>query len=115
MFRLVSDTLLSLVMDKKARNKLRKDQARRKLTARQAKINDLEETVDRVMTPERRALIENAVKIQQAKAKIVNDLKDEDKKKFYAMVLKKMLRDRIIRRISFKARLTRRTATLLQV
>jgi Rps23 Pro-64 3,4-dihydroxylase Tpa1-like proline 4-hydroxylase len=93
MFRFVSDTLLSLVMDKKARNKLKKDQARRKLTARQGKINDLEETVGRVLTPERKALIQNALKVQQAKAKILNDLKDEDKQKLYALALKKLLRE----------------------
>ncbi len=93
MFRFVSDALLSLVMDKTARNKLRNSRARRKVTAREIKINELQETVDRVMTPERQALILKAMKIQRAKSKILNDLKDEDKQKLYALAVKKLLRE----------------------
>ena len=93
MFRFVSDALLSLVMDKKARNKLRNSPARRKVTAREVKINELQETVGRVMTPERQALILKAMKVQRAKSKILNDLKDEDKQKLYALAVKKLLRE----------------------
>lgn len=45
----------------------------------------------REMTPERQELIRQAMEVQRAQAKILDDLKDEDKQKLYALALKTLL------------------------
>ncbi len=44
------------------------------------------------ITSERKKLIEHALSVQRAKAHIFNDLKDEEKKKLYALAVKTLLR-----------------------
>ncbi len=110
--KFVSKALLSVVMDKKARDRLdtvrnaKKPASREQHietmqnTFRQAltpegkkKIESLRGTIDKVMTPERQELIRGAMKIHRAKMKILDDLSDEDKKKLYVAAVKAFLRE----------------------
>jgi cation transport regulator ChaB len=84
----LTKALLSILVGKKPVADLEKalDQ-RRAATPRE----ELQENIRKVMTPERQALIQEALKVQRAKAKILDDLKDEDKRRLYALAVKKML------------------------
>ena len=84
------DMVLGLFVDKKAREKIKK---RRQARTRDGQIEELRETVDRVMTPERRELIQKAMEVQRAKAKIFDDLNDETKRKLYAIAIKNLLHE----------------------
>lgn len=46
----------------------------------------------RVMTPQRKKIIEDAMAVQRAKATIFNDLNDEQKQRLYALAVKTLLR-----------------------
>ena len=90
MKKTLGDMFLGLFVDKKARENIKK---RRKAKTREGQISDLRETVDRVMTPERRELIKRAMEVQRAKSKILDDLNDEDKRRLYAFAIKNLLRE----------------------
>ncbi len=108
--KIVSKALLSVVMDKKARDKLDTIRNGKKTTSREQhietmqdtfqqaltpdgkeKLESLRGTIDKIMTPERQELINNAMKIHRAKMKILDDLSDEDKKKLYVIAVKAFL------------------------
>ncbi|HIJ42731.1 MAG: hypothetical protein QF511_12495 [Rhodospirillales bacterium] len=108
--KFVSKALLSVVMDKKARDRLdtirngkkpasreqqietMRNNFRQALTPEgEKKIESLRGTIDKVMTPERQELIRNAMKIHRAKMKILDDLSDEDKKKLYVAAVRAFL------------------------
>lgn len=93
MLKMVGNALLSLVMDKGARDRLEQRRRTGATTARGGQIQDLKDTVGRVMTPERQELIRQAMAVQRAKSKIFDDLKDADKQKLYALAIKKLLRE----------------------
>ena len=93
MLKMVGNALLSLVMDKKGRDRLQQGHRTTAATGREGRIQDLEETAGRVMTPERQELIRQAMAVQRAKTKIFEDLKDEDKQKLYALAVKTLLRE----------------------
>jgi len=61
--------------------------------AHMAHLQQVQQSVDVAMTPERRELIRHAMEVQQAKSKIIDDLEDEDKRKLYALAIKMMLRE----------------------
>ena len=90
--KFVSRALLSLVMDKDARAKLERRREAGKETARGARINALRQAAGHVMTPEREQLIRNAMNVHRAKSRIIEDLKDEEKQRLYALAVKKLLR-----------------------
>ncbi|MDH5748027.1 MAG: hypothetical protein OEY85_01830 [Rhodospirillales bacterium] len=93
MFKFISDAFLSIFLEKEARQKLEQRRAQKKLSQRDQKVRELEVNVDRVMTPERKELIRHAMAARNAKAKILDDLKDEDKQKLYALAIKNLLRE----------------------
>lgn len=77
------------VVDKPAKKKKKKA----KVGSRNAEIGALRKTAKRVMTPERKKLIEDALRVQRAKARILDDLEDEDKRKLYAAAVKAFLHE----------------------
>lgn len=77
------------VVDKPAKKKKKKAKA----GSRDAEIGALRKTAKRVMTPERKKLIEDALRVQRAKARILDDLEDEDKRKLYAAAVKAFLHE----------------------
>lgn len=60
---------------------------------RDQQIRNLTATADRVMTPERRELIRQALTIRKTKTKILDDLGDEQKRQLYALAIKTMMRN----------------------
>ncbi len=105
---ILGNAFMSLFLDEKARkaaiergeiNKQRRHaqkQARIKasnMTERERTMAEMREKVGDVMTPERQELIAHAMKVRTAKAKILDDLNDEDKQKLYAIAIKAMLRE----------------------
>lgn len=94
----LSKTLLSMVLDEKARDKL----AQRKTAegsgkpggaanSRADQIKQIQAAGKGMMTPERAELIRNALEVRKAKAKIFDDLNDEQKRKLYALAVKTFL------------------------
>ena len=63
------------------------------MTAKEKEIQSLRATIGDVMTPERQELIQHAMKVRTAKAKILDDLSDEHKQKLYALAIKNLLRE----------------------
>mgnify|MGYP000249402995 CR=1 FL=1 len=82
-----SKALLSVVMDKNARKKLDairgEGQGTPPLTPEASGEGKKKE-----MTPERQALIRNAMKVRQEQTKILDELNDEQKLKLYAAAMK---------------------------
>ncbi len=93
LLKFVSRVLLSLVMEKDARVKLERWRKAGKNTTRENQTKAMQENARTVMTPERQELIRNALKVHRAKSKIIEDLKDEDKQRLYALAVKKLLRE----------------------
>lgn len=100
----LSTAFMSLFLDEKARKSaaLRDSQRvkMREMLAQKQNINvrdqemaNLRETISDVMTPERQELIQHAMKVRTAKAKILDDLSDEHKQKLYALAIKNLLRE----------------------
>lgn len=56
-------------------------------------LQQIQQSVNAAMTPERTELIRRALEIQKAKSKILDDLNDADKRKLYALAIKKLLRE----------------------
>ncbi len=89
-----SKALLSMVMDKNARKKLDVLRAAKKEGDHKTTAPDMEPSgkekkpKKREMTPEREALIRNAMKVRQEKTKMLDDLDDEQKLKLYAAAMK---------------------------
>jgi len=92
-----SNAFMSLFLDEKARKSAAqraKERAKeQKMTAREREMKNLREKVGDVMTPERQELIQHAMKVRTAKAKILDDLSDEHKQKLYALAIKNLLRE----------------------
>lgn len=91
----LSKALMSMVLDEKARDKLAE---RKAVTAaavvpssRDEQIKKLQSMGKGMMTEDRAELIRNAMKVRQAKAKIFDDLDDEQKRKLYALAVKAFL------------------------
>jgi len=94
MMKSFSKALRSLVMGKADIIKpAAKRKIREKAPPRDKQIGALRETAERVMTPERRKLIEEAMRVHRAKSKVLDDLKDDDKKKLYAAAIKAFLHE----------------------
>ncbi len=91
--KIFSKALLSVFMDKTAREKL---DAIRSETKQGGPANPLnpetpgegKKTKKREMTPERETLIRNAMKVRREKTKMLDDLDDEQKLKLYAAAMK---------------------------
>ena len=92
-----SNAFMSLFLDEKARKSAAQRSKERKIvvqmSAKEKEIQSLRETVSSVMTPERQELIQHAMKVRTAKAKILDDLSDEHKQKLYALAIKNLLRE----------------------
>ncbi len=91
MLKNVSDALLALVLDKGARERLRQRRQAGTQTERARHIKEAEEAIAEVMTPERREIIRQAMAVHQAKSKIIEDLEDDDKRRLYALAVKRLL------------------------
>jgi hypothetical protein len=78
---------LSLVMERPAREALRRRRA-----GRHEAIRRIRADAQCVMTPERQARIEDALRVRRAKSRVLRDLKDDDRRRLYALAVKKMLR-----------------------
>ncbi|MDH5489211.1 MAG: hypothetical protein OEX17_04705 [Rhodospirillaceae bacterium] len=88
-----SNAFMSLFLDEKARKSATQRAKERKMTAREREMQSLREKIGDVMTPERQELIQHAMKVRTAKAKILDDLSDEHKQKLYALAIKNLLRE----------------------
>ncbi|MDH5188482.1 MAG: hypothetical protein OEW37_05940 [Rhodospirillaceae bacterium] len=92
-----ANAFMSLFLDEKARKSAAQRSAVRakeqKMTTRDREMQALREKVSDVMTPERQELIQHAMKVRTAKAKILDDLSDEHKQKLYALAIKSLLRE----------------------
>ncbi len=93
MFKSVSRALFFLVMEKDARANLERRRKAGKNATRDDQIKAMQENARTVMTPGREKLIRNALKMHRAKSKIIEDLNDEDKRRLYALAVKKLLRE----------------------
>jgi hypothetical protein len=93
MLRMIGNALLSIVMEKKAIDKLEERRGAATRSTREIQVDGLRDTVGRVMTPERQELIRKAMEVQRAKSQIFDDLKDVDKQRLYALAVKKLLRE----------------------
>ena len=91
MMKFLSNALLGVLVDKKARAKVAQH---RKAKTRDGQIAAIRESAQRVMTPERQELIRRAMELQRAKSKIFNDLNDDQKREAIAMMLKGMLNEK---------------------
>jgi hypothetical protein len=91
MLKTVSNALLALVLDKGARDRLRRRRQADAETERARHIKEAEDAIAGVMTPERRELIRQALAVHQAKSKIIEDLEDDDKRRLYALAVKRLL------------------------
>jgi len=91
MRRKITDALLSLVLDKKARDNLARRRAAAGRSDREARIAEMQRMVDAAVTPESRERIRRAMAARQAKSRILDDLEDEDKRQQYALALKRLL------------------------
>ena len=60
-------------------------------SAREAALANIRDQSDRVMTPERAALIQNALAVRRAKQKILADLSDEQRAKLVMMAFLKLV------------------------
>lgn len=63
----------------------------KQISARDAEIERLRGEVDEVASSERQKLIEHAMKVRGDKAKILDDLSEEDKQRLYAIAQRAML------------------------
>lgn len=92
--KIFSKALLSVFMDKRARKKLDalKNGAKQGAPSTPAPTpkpsGEEKKTKKRDMTPEREALIKNAMKVRREKTKMLDDLDDEQKLKLYAAAMK---------------------------
>ena len=94
MRKLISKALLSIVMDKQARESLKKAKEKKAAPPREVLSDVARETEARVMTDERRDLIRNALVVRRFKSKILADLSDEDRKKLYVTAVRALLADK---------------------
>ena len=92
MLKFVSNALLSLVMEKKAREKLEERRAAQKASAGEEQTAAPGANPKRETTPERQELIRNALAIQRAKASIFDDLTINQKEKLHALAEKLLVR-----------------------
>ena len=106
--KFISDALLSLVLDKKARNKLERYKGTAEDEAPDAgprtfakppdkRQNEVWKALDFAqrkvarrgeMTPERRALIQQAISILHSKTALLDDLSQEQRDKLYVIAMK---------------------------
>ena len=106
--KLISDALLSVVLDKKARDKLKRNKGaaedripnagpRTYPKTRDTRQNEVWEALDFAQrkvarrgeaTPERRALIQQAISILQSKTAVLDNLSQEQRDKLYVIAMK---------------------------
>ncbi|MDP6573064.1 MAG: hypothetical protein QGI63_06160 [Rhodospirillales bacterium] len=94
MFKFVSKALLPLVMDKEARKKLQTLRGSGNGSPPEAAPPESERppAEKREMTPEREELIRQAKAVHRAKAKILDDLSEEDRRKLHDVALRELRR-----------------------
>lgn len=93
MKKFLANALLSLVMDKSARDKLEERRQAGNPAERDQRIDEIKGNVEKLMTPERQELIRNALDVHRAKARILDDLGDEKKQRLYALAVKRLLHE----------------------
>lgn len=62
-------------------------------STREADIARMQAQVNQIVTPERQALIQNAMKVHRAKRQILDQLDDESRAKLVAMAITALMRD----------------------
>ena len=65
----------------------------RQASTREQDIARMQSQVAQVVTPERQALIQNALKVQRAKRQILDQLDDESRAKLVAMAITALMRE----------------------
>ena len=94
MFKFVSKALLPLVMDKKARKKLQTLRDSKNDSPPDASPPDPQAPPagKREITPEREELIRQARAVHRAKAKLLDDLSEEDRERLHDIALRELRR-----------------------
>ncbi len=94
MLKFVSKALLPLFIDKQARKKLESRRASSNGSPADAASPEPETPPDgkREMTPEREELIRQARAVRRSKAKILDDLSEEERQKLYDIALRELRR-----------------------
>jgi hypothetical protein len=90
--KLIAKALMSIVLDKKARQTWEK--SREKAAGkdeRAAAEKAAEAAAAQIVTDERKELIRNAIKVQKAKAEVLADLSDADRRKLYVAAMRAFL------------------------
>lgn len=89
MLKFVSKALLPLVMDKRARQRLKERREAGKGGAENAAgKDDAPPERGREMTPEREELIRHAREVHRSKAKLLDGLSEEQRQRLYEIALK---------------------------
>ncbi len=91
MLKLLGNALRSMVMEKDARKKLEERRKAGPGPKRGTQVDTPERPPRQAMTPERQELIRQAMEVQRAQSKILDDLGDEDKQRLHALALKHLL------------------------
>ncbi len=92
MRKLIAKALMSIVLDKQARQlweKSRENQAGK--GERAAAEAAAMAAAQQIVTDERRELIENAIKVRRAKTQVLADLSDADRRKLYIIAVRTFL------------------------
>ena len=94
--KLITKALMSLVLDKKARQKWEKSRNRRASleTAKEdraAAEKAAMAAAKQIVTEERQELIAQAIKVHRAKTRVLADLSDADRRKLYVMAMRTFL------------------------
>lgn len=93
MFGFIGKALGSLLLDKKARDALKKRRPASGKAGRDAAVAEARAKMAGVMTPERAELIRQAMQVRKAKQAIFADLSDEQRQKLVAVAMKKLLNE----------------------
>lgn len=92
MRKLITKALMSIVLDKKARQVWEKSREQKagkeeRAAAEAAAIA----AAQQIVTGERKELIESAIKVRRAKTKVLADLSDADRRKLYIIAVRTLL------------------------
>jgi Fic family protein len=90
--KLIARALMSLVLDKKARQAWEK--SREKRVAKDDRADAEKAAVaaaQQIVTEERKELIKNAIQVRRAKTQVLADLSDADRRKLYVAAVRAFL------------------------
>ena len=92
MRKLITKALMSIVLDKKARQAWEKSREKRTVKdEREVAEKAAVAAAQQIVTGERKELIQQALKVRQAKAQVLADLSDADRRRLYAAAVRAFL------------------------